>query len=107
MENIIPTLVPLGASLITAIATVVVAVITNNSNKKTNEIDRKIDNNTLNQDKRFLIQFMDKVERGEEISNEEMRVAFETKEEYNALGGDSYVDTKWDKLIEKGILKIV
>lgn len=50
---------------------------------------------------------MDKAERGEEISDEEMRVAFETKTEYNALGGDSYVDTKWEKLLEKEIIKII
>ena len=67
----------------------------------------KIDENTLNQDKRFLIQFMEKAEQGTKISDEEMRVAFETKEEYNRLGGDSYVDTKWDMLIEKEIIKLV
>lgn len=96
----------LFASLITACTTICVfckKVI----NKCFEPLTKKIDNNTLNQDKRFLIQFMDTAERGEEISNEEMKVAFETKEEYNELGGDSYVDTKWDKLLEKEIIKII
>lgn len=120
----ITSLATLGVALISAISTVVVAIIQNNVNKKAktseqinqeiknavndlgNTLTKKIDNNILNQDKRFLIQFMDKAEKEIEISEEEMRVAFETKEEYNALGGDSYVDTKWDMLIENKIIKL-
>ena len=50
---------------------------------------------------------MRRCEKGEQFSDEEIRYAFEAKEEYNRLGGNSYVDTKWDMLIEKGILKLV
>ena len=108
MENpMVTSLISLGATFIGTMGTIIVAFITNRSSKKTDEINKKIDNNILNQDKRFLIQFMDKAERGKDISDEEMKVAFETKDEYNALGGDSYVDTKWDKLLEKEIIKLV
>lgn len=68
------------------------------------KLSGKIDENTLNQDKRFLIQFMDKVEAGIKPSQEEIWVAFEVKKEYNDLGGDSYVDTRWDRLIQKGLI---
>lgn len=67
----------------------------------------KIEDTKLNSNKRFLVDFMHRCEKGEKFSDEEIRYAFEAKEEYNRLGGDSYVDTKWDKLIEKGILKLV
>lgn len=67
----------------------------------------KIEDTKLNSNKRFLVDFMRRCEKGEQFSDEEIRYAFEAKEEYNRLGGNSYVDTKWDKLIEKGILKLV
>lgn len=67
----------------------------------------KIEDTKLNSNKRFLVDFMRRCEKGEQFSDEEIRYAFEAKEEYNRLGGNSYVDTKWDMLIEKGILKLV
>lgn len=88
MENItigqVVAILGIIAGLITSISTICV-FCKKAINKGFEPIYKKIDNNTLNQDKRFLIQFMDKAERGEEISDEEMRVAFETKTEYNAL----------------------
>ena len=70
-------------------------------------LTNKIEDTKLNSNKRFLVDFMRRCEKGEQFSDEEIQYAFEAKEEYNRLGGDSYVDTKWDKLIEKGILKLV
>ena len=67
----------------------------------------KIEDTKLNSNKRFLVDFMRRCEKGEQFSDEEIKYAFEAKEEYNRLGGNSYVDTKWDVLIEKGILKLV
>lgn len=67
----------------------------------------KIEDTKLNSNKRFLVDFMRRCEKGEQFSDEEIRYAFEAKEEYNRLGGNSYVDTKWDLLVEKGILKLV
>jgi hypothetical protein len=70
-------------------------------------LTNKIEDTKLNSNKRFLVDFMRRCEKGEQFSDEEIRYAFEAKEEYNRLGGNSYVDTKWDMLIEKGILKLV
>lgn len=72
-----------------------------------NRLAKKIEDTKLNSNKRFLVDFMRRCEKGEQFSDEEIRYAFEAKEEYNRLGGNSYVDTKWDILIEKGILKLV
>jgi hypothetical protein len=67
----------------------------------------KIEDTKLNSNKRFLVDFMHRCEKGEEFSDEETKYAFEAKAAYNKLGGNSYVDTKWDMLIKKGILKLV
>lgn len=72
-----------------------------------NRLAKKIEDTKLNSNKRFLVDFMRRCEKGEQFSDEEIRYAFEAKEEYNRLGGNSYVDTKWDLLVEKGILKLV
>jgi len=70
------------------------------------KIEGLINENVKNQDKRFLVQFMAEIERNVPKSEEEMRLAFETKKEYNDLGGDSYVDTKWEQLVLIGKLKL-
>lgn len=80
------------------------------NNKLTSMEDRlvkKIEDTKMNSNKRFLVDFMCRCEKGEQFSDEEIQYAFEAKEEYNRSGGNSYVDTKWNKLIEKGILKLV
>lgn len=70
------------------------------------EILKKLERNALNGDKRYLISYMGKIEAGVKVSEEETKCAFETKEEYNALGGDSYIDTKWELLLEQKLLKL-
>ena len=72
-----------------------------------NRLAKKIEDTKLNSNKRFLVDFMRRCEKGEQFSDEEIRYAFEAKEEYNRLGGNSYVNTKWDVLIKKRILKLV
>jgi hypothetical protein len=111
-------------AIIGVIGIVCQSLISNNTNKKikSNEerekeinnklsameerLTEKIEDTKLNSNKRFLVDFMRRCEKGEEFSDEEIQYAFEAKEEYNRLGGNSYVDTKWQKLIEKGILKL-
>jgi hypothetical protein len=112
-------------AVIGVIGIIIQSTISNNTNKKikSNEarekeindkllamesrLAKKIEDTKLNSNKRFLVDFMRKCEKGEQFSDEEIQYAFEAKEEYNRLGGNSYVDTKWNKLIEKGILKLV
>ena len=112
-------------SIIGVIGIIIQSSISNSTNKKikSNEarekeinekltsmedrLVKKIEDTKLNSNKRFLVDFMRRCEKGEQFSDEEIQYAFEAKEEYNRLGGNSYVDTKWDMLIEKGILKLV
>ena len=118
-------MIEITVALIGAVEIIIQSLISANTNKKikSNEarekdiddklsamekrLTNKIEDTKLNSNKRFLVDFMRRCEKGEQFSDEEIRYAFEAKEEYNRLGGNSYVDTKWDKLIEKGILKLV
>jgi hypothetical protein len=68
-------------------------------------LNEKLD--TINMDvcKRFLIVEMTKIQDGAYVPNEEQkRMLHETKKTYNDKGGDSYVDSMFDKLLDKGLL---
>ena len=53
--------------------------------------------------KRFLVTELSKIEEENYIPSEEQkRVLKDTKDEYNASGGDSYVDDMYDDLRDKG-----
>lgn len=68
-------------------------------------LNEKLD--TINMDvcKRFLIVEMTKIQDGAYVPNEEQkRMLHETKKTYNDKGGDSYVDSMFDRLLDKGLL---
>ena len=110
-------------AIITVLGTIIVALITKNTNKKvekSNEIKesllqeikknrdeykKEISNHILENDKTYLTDFLSDIESGEPKKEIQIRRAYEIKEEYNEKGGDSYIDDKWDELIKKGILK--
>ena len=55
--------------------------------------------------KRFLVTELSKIEEESYIPSEEQkRVLKDTKDEYNASGGDSYVDDMYDDLRDKGLI---
>lgn len=55
--------------------------------------------------KRFLVTELSKIEEKNYIPSEEQkRVLKDTKDEYNAAGGDSYVDDMYDDLRDKGLI---
>ena len=54
--------------------------------KNQNDLLSLINKNQLSSDRRYLVDFMSRVEAGEVISDEQMRNAFEVKREYNNLG---------------------
>ena len=68
-------------------------------------LNEKLD--TINMDvcKRFLIVEMTKIQDGAYVPNEEQkRMLHETKKTYNDKGGDSYVDSMFDRLLNNGLL---
>ena len=55
--------------------------------------------------KRFLVTELSKIEEENYIPSEEQkRVLKDTKDEYNAAGGDSYVDDMYEDLRNKGLI---
>lgn len=51
-----------------------------------------------------LVTTMSRIENGYVPTTEEKHVLHEQKAKYNELGGDSYVDEMWDKLIKKDLI---
>ena len=51
----------------------------------------------------YLIDFMSRIQKNENMNMEQIRIATEKKEIYNRMGGDSYVDDMWDDCKKKGL----
>lgn len=73
--------------------------------KRDNELNERIDQIILENAKRFLVMELTKIQEGGYVPNmEEKRIIHETKKIYNDQGGDSYVDTMFDKCVQKNLL---
>ena len=68
-------------------------------------LNKKLDENKMNDLKRFLIIEMTKIDQGiYQATDNQKRMLKEVKDEYNRAGGDSYVDDMYDKLKDKNLL---
>ena len=69
-------------------------------------INKRVDDISLNMIKRFLVYRLSDLQNGKDgpLTEEQERILHETKEVYNELGGDSYVDTMFERLEKKDIL---
>ena len=68
-------------------------------------LNKKLDENKMNDLKRFLIIEMTKIDQGiYQATDNQKRMLKEAKDEYNRSGGDSYVDDMYDKLKDKNLL---
>lgn len=69
------------------------------------KLNKKLDDTRMNSLKRFLVNELSKIKEGNYIPNEEQkRMLKDAKDEYNAAGGDSYVDDMYDDMREKGLI---
>lgn len=69
------------------------------------KIHSKLDKMEMDNCKRFLIVEMTKIQDGTYVPNEEQkRMLHETKKTYNDKGGNSYVDSMFERLQAKGLL---
>lgn len=97
--------------LITTSGVVLTALIqTLQANKKDkietllNSIKIDLKNEKLARCKVDLINVMSRVEKGYILNESEKSVLYEEKEDYNKLGGDSYVDDFFERLRKEGRL---
>ena len=51
-----------------------------------------------------LVSMLSRIENGYTPTIEEKHILHEQKAMYNELGGDSYVDEFWDRLIKKDLI---
>ena len=51
-----------------------------------------------------LVGTLSRIENGYIPTTEEKHILHEQKAKYNELGGDSYVDEMWDKLVKKDLI---
>lgn len=69
------------------------------------KLHSKLDKMEMDNCKRFLIVEMTKIQDGTYVPNEEQkRMLHETKKTYNDKGGNSYVDSMFERLQAKGLL---
>lgn len=68
------------------------------SNERDDELDKKYKNIAMMYAKTYLIDLMSRIQKGEKVNDEQIRLLYELKETYNNAGGDSYVDDMFDKL---------
>ena len=111
------------AAIVTVISTIGVIITTINQKKKKkrkDNIENKLDliqkefkkeiislqenlnKETLGRCKSDLVSLMSKIKNGYTPTTEEKMILYETKEKYNSLGGDSYVDDMFDGLKKEG-----
>ena len=75
------------------------------STEEDKRLNDKLDAIDMNSCKRFLIVEMTKIKDGTYIPNEEQkRMLHETKTRYNNNGGNSYVNSMFEGLQDKGLL---
>lgn len=75
------------------------------STEEDERLNGKLDAIDMDSCKRFLIVEMTKIKDGTYIPNEEQKyMLHETKTRYNNDGGDSYVDSMFECLQDKGLL---
>ena len=113
MEGIIVAVI---SGLCVAVPNIIATVVTNkkdnidtkltamsvNFDNKLNKIQKNLDNEKLDRAKADLISLMSRIQNGYSPTSEEKIILYETKEKYNDLGGDSYVDDMFDKIKKEG-----
>lgn len=73
-------------------------------NEKLNKLEKKHDLSDREHAKNYIVRFLADVEQEEEIDQDELRCFWDNYELYKAMGGNSYVHEKVEKLKAKGLL---
>ena len=68
------------------------------------KVKKSLDDETLSRCKVDLINVMSRAQNGYKLTEEERRILIEEKEQYNKLGGNSYVNDMFDRLKKEGKL---
>lgn len=109
-------------AIISTVGVIITTLIQSHHSKRKDEIEKKLDEirkefkdeisslkanlntESLERCKTDLVSLMSKIKNGYTPTAEEKMILYETKEKYNSLGGDSYVDDMFDNLKKEGKL---
>ena len=72
--------------------------------KQLKELNEFLNKETLDRSKNDLVSLMSRIRNGYTPTVEEKMILYETKQRYNDLGGDSYVDDMFESLKKEGKL---
>ena len=98
MEAIIVALITTVGVIATTVIQAIQASKKDSLESKLSKIQLALEEEKLDRCKTDLISIMSRIQNGYVPTTEEVRILYETKEKYNKLGGDSYVDDMFDKL---------
>ena len=73
-----------------------------NFDNKLNGLAKNLEAEKLDRAKGDLVGLMSRIRNGYTPTTEEKIILYETKEKYNALGGNTYVDEMFEKLKKEG-----
>ena len=72
--------------------------------KELTNLDKKVTQNTLNQDKNFLTKCFDDLDKGIELSETTKERIFECMKDYKVNGGNSYIEHRFNTLKSKKLI---
>lgn len=97
----IANVIILIASLVTAVTTIIVAM-QKILKKMFEPVNTKIDGLDLAQARNYLVDFLADIENGEKKDECQIQRAYELYDHYTKdLHGNSYIHSKWQKLMER------
>lgn len=102
MEAILVALISTTGVIATTVIQSIQANKKDSIESKLTKIQLALEEEKLDRCKTDLIVIMSRIYNGYTPTNEEVRILYETKEKYNKLGGDSYVDDMFEKLKKEG-----
>ncbi len=91
-------------SIVPTMATLVVTILNNKRISSFDSLKKALDHYQLTTDKRFLISELSEIKQGMEKNEQQKALIHEAKDEYNKLGGNSYVDSMYNDLLHGGKL---
>lgn len=104
METIIVAIISTLGIISTTLIQSIQASKKDTIERKLTDLQIAIKKESLDSAKNDLIILMSRIHNGYVPTTEEKMILHETKRKYNDLGGDSYVDDMFDKLLKEGKL---
>lgn len=91
-------------SIVPTMATLIVTILNNKRISNFDSLRTALDKYQLTTDKRFLVSELSEIKQGVAKNEQQKALIHEAKDEYQKLGGNSYVDAMYNDLLHAGKL---